>query len=462
MTIDELKQFVKLTLKEVVPFDKRVDISGALKAKYNDEMQAYTFGVEFEFRPIIETLSNRNDIRAVLDRMARDRDLNDGYYKWLDDVRQDAADNWVRRGNSDISRYDDNYGPMDVDTFDRSISEPDSSDFSDDDEYEQAMADYTQKRDDAEWEHRRWERRDKDSYIDEFINHLVRSGDWTSYVPEDEQHVQDMQAKILDAIDFIQSLGEEVQEGDKANSSMWAVGEDGSNVEIRSRHMNQTDEDFDKISQVGDWVRDQHTSGKTGMHIHIGLPRDFDAFDLLAMTTLVDEDAIKGEIYSDRDLGQYAKLRRSISNMIVNKIRDYMIRQPNAAETVPASFVLTNDQMMSILKGFDRNHGTNIAAFDEHKTIEFRYLGSDIAHRAVKWIKYFLLMPRIAKSRNKITLKNIYNEKVIATRLPQKIQFSYIKNTDKQPKIPMPTEPADVIKQKSVDSVLNKLKKLKV
>ena len=463
MTIDELKQFVKQTLDEAVPFDKSADIQRALKSKYGVEMQEYTFGVEFEFSPIVEELS-RHHIEDLVRRMAEHGELPEAYTDWLADNRKNAVNNWISRGNNDISRYDDSYGPMDLDTFDDNINEPDSKDFSDDEEFEQALAEYKEKRDDVFSEHRRWENRDMNGYIDEFVSDLARSGEWRNHVPEDEQNIVDMDGKIQDALDFIRSLGEHVEAEDVADSTTWAVGEDGLNVEIRSRHMNQSESDFKKISQVGDWVSNQRTSGKTGMHIHVGLPSNFDVFDLLAMTTLVDEDAIKGVISSDRDLGQYAKLRRSISNMIVNKIRDYMKMRPDARESVPASFVLTNEQMMSILQGFDRNHGTNIVAFSEHKTIEFRYLGSDLADKAVKWIEYFLLLPRIAKSRNKITLNNIYDENVIATRLPGKIRFSYSAYRNKRLRMPMPTEPADVIKQKASEpvSAVDKLKKSKL
>jgi len=464
MTVDELKKFIKQTLDEAVPFDKSADIQRALKSKYGVEMQEYTFGVEFEFSPIVEDL-HRHNIEDLLNGLYDNSgSLPEAYTDWLDDKRKDAVKDWLRRGSPDVSKYIDDYGPMDPDTFETNINEPDSKDFSDDEEFEQALAEYKEKRDDVFSEHRRWENRDMNGYIDEFVSDLARSGEWRDHVPEDEQNIVDMDGKIQEALDFITSLGETAENGDSADSTTWAVGEDGPNVEIRSRYMTQSENDFKKISQVGDWVSDQRTSGKTGMHIHVGLPSNFDVFDLLAMTTLVDEDAIKGAISSDRDLGQYAKLRRSISNMIVNKIRDYMKKQPDARESVPGSFVLTNEQMMSILKGFDRNHGTNIAAFSEHNTIEFRYLGSDLADKAVKWIEYFLLLPRIAKSRNKITLNNIYDEKVIATRLPGKIRLSYSANTANQSRMSMPTEPADVIKQKASEpvSAVDKLKKSKL
>ncbi len=217
--------------------------------------------------------------------------------------------------------------------------------------------------------------------------------------------------------------GIEVVKDDKPDKDTWAVGEDGPNVEIRSRHMRQTGNDFNIISKVGNWVSDQATHGKTGMHVHIGVPSDFDMFDVLAMSTLVDEKAIKSAVAMDRDFNSFAKLRRSLSNAIYNRIHEYMRRQ---SENVPKSFTLTNAQMKEVLAHFDRNHGTNIAAFSEHKTIEFRYLGSDMADQVLKWISYFLLLPRIAKSRNQIKLDTIYNEQIVATRLPGKIKFDNV------------------------------------
>jgi hypothetical protein len=243
-------------------------------------------------------------------------------------------------------------------------------------------------------------------------------------------------------------LLKDLKKDDKPDKDTWAVGEDGPNVEIRSRHMRQTGNDFNIISKVGNWVSDQATHGKTGMHVHIGVPSDFDMFDVLAMSTLVDENAIKSAVAMDRDFNSFAKLRRSLSNAIYNRIHEYMRRQ---SENVPKSFTLTNAQMKEVLAHFDRNHGTNIAAFSEHKTIEFRYLGSDMADQVLKWISYFLLLPRIAKSRNQVKLDTIYNEQIVATRMPGKIKFDLFTTDDPRTSVPMPKEPADVIKQKAFE-----------
>lgn len=458
MNITELKQLIKETLLEAVPFEKSVDIEHELRKKY-EELADYTFGVEFEFEPVVETeyLSRDNIIKKLSDKFASSNDggLSRDYYDWVTDQRNSAAASWkTRYGTIDtIKYYDDSYGPMSVDTFEENIPEPVESDYSTEEEYNIAYEEYQEKKDEVENEHSYWERRNIDDYIDEFISMLVRANTWTDYLDEEEYQIKDMEGSIDNAYEFIDSLGEDVRKDDKPDSTTWAVGEDGPNVEIRSRHMSQTGHDFDIISKVGNWVSDQATGGKTGMHIHIGVPRDFDMFDLLAMSTLVDEDAIKAEVSLDRDFNSYAKFRRSLTNGIFNRIYDYM-RRTKDVEKLPKTFVLTNAQVKELMAHFDRNHGTNIQAFSEHRTIEFRYLGSDIAHKVLKWINYFLLLPRVAKSRNQIKLNSIYGETLVATRLPGKIQFTYLASKALEPKrekIPMPKEPADVIKQKAFE-----------
>ena len=455
MTVSELKSLIKEVLLEAVPFEKSTDIEYGLKAKY-DELEDYTFGVEFEFEPVVEEqdLSVDQIIEKLSDMLGSsyryDNGLTDAYNLWLEDKRKDAAKSWSRRyGTIDnIDRYDEEYGPMSLDTFDSNIPEPVESDYATEEEYNEAYEKYDEVRNEVDSEYTRWERRHLNDYIDEYLRHLARSGEWTDFIPDSEMTVIDMQGGINSAYNFLERLGEDVKKDDKPDKNTWAVGEDGPNVEIRSRHMRQTGNDFDIISKVGDWVSDQRTHGKTGMHVHIGVPSDFDMFDVLAMSTLVDENAIKSEVAMDRDFNSFAKLRRSLSNSIYNRIHEYMRRQ---SENVPKSFILTNAQMKEILAGFDRNHGTNIAAFSEHKTIEFRYLGSDMAYKVLRWISYFLLLPRIAKSRNQIKLDTIYNEQIVATRMPGKIKFDLFKTDEPRTSVPMPKEPADVIKQKAFE-----------
>ena len=382
MTVTELKTLIKEVLLEAVPFEKATDIEYGLKAKY-DELEDYTFGVEFEFEPVVEQqdLSTDQIIEKLSELMGSsysyDNGLNDAYNSWVEEQRNEAARRWNRYGTIDnIDRYDEEYGPMSVDTFDSSVPEPVETDYATEEEYNEAYKKYDEIRNEVDSEYTRWERRNQGDYVDEYLRLLARSGDWTDFVSDSEMNVTDMEGGIESAYNLLDSLGEDVRKDDKPDKDTWAVGEDGPNVEIRSRHMRQTGNDFNIISKVGNWVSDQATHGKTGMHVHIGVPSDFDMFDVLAMSTLVDEKAIKSAVAMDRDFNSFAKLRRSLSNAIYNRIHEYMRRK---SENVPKSFTLTNAQMKEVLSHFDRNHGTNIAAFNEHKTIEFRYLGSDMA-----------------------------------------------------------------------------------
>jgi hypothetical protein len=460
MTIKELKSLIKEILMEAVPFDKAADIRQGLKTKHGkyDELEDYTFGVEFEFKPVTEELSNDQieDKLSNLYGSSDDYGLSDAYDEWLDQQREYLVGRWAKYSDGTPESVDDfdlSYGPISDDDYQEHISEPQEVNYKTEEEYNDAYDKWSDKLNDVGYEYKRWDRNERHSYIDEYIRLLVRSGSWRDLIPEDEQGTVDIESGISNAIDLIETLGEPVRKDDKSDSTTWAVGEDGPNVEIRSRHMKQTADDFRLISTVGNWVSDQSTSGTTGMHVHIGLPRDFDMFDLLAMTTLVDEKAVKQLTSIDRDFASYAKLRKSISNLILSRVREYILNQSND-KLVPKSFTLTNAQMKEVLSNFDRNHGTNIASFSEHKTIEFRYLESGMAYNVLKWIEYFLLLPRIAKSRNKVTLDSIYGETLVATRMPDKIKFTYFVSRTLEPKrekVPMPTEPADVIKSKAYE-----------
>ena len=134
---------------EAVPFEKATDIEHGLKAKY-DELEDYTFGVEFEFEPVVEEqdLSTDQIIEKLSNLMVSsyryDNGLNDAYNSWVEEKRNEAAKRWNRYGTIDnIDRYDDDYGPMSVDTFDSSVPEPERNDFDSDDEYNEACLLYT-------------------------------------------------------------------------------------------------------------------------------------------------------------------------------------------------------------------------------------------------------------------------------------------------------------------------------
>ena len=74
MTVKELKALIKETLLEAVPFDKATDIEHELRKKY-DELEGYTFGVEFEFEPVSESEPlSRDNIASKLGEKFNSRD----------------------------------------------------------------------------------------------------------------------------------------------------------------------------------------------------------------------------------------------------------------------------------------------------------------------------------------------------------------------------------------------------
>jgi len=464
MTKVELKKLIG-ELLEAVPFEKQADIYHALKNKYS-ELEDYTFGVEFEFEPVVEELLSKDDIKTKLINLygsSDDNGLSRDYDSWVDEQRENALTRWARRTNgepSSLDDYDEEYGPMTEDDYTKHIPEPERSSFDSDEEYEEKHTEWEEKRDEVDYDFRRWDSRNRYDYQEEFIDFIVRAGTYDNYLSDSELKLIDIEGSINNAIDFIERLGENVRHDDEPDSTTWSVSEDGPNIEIRSRHMRQSGQDFSLIQKVGNWVSDQSTGGNTGMHVHIGLPKDFDAFDLLAITTLVDEKAVQTALPYDRNFASYAKLRRSISNLLISKIRDKM--RDERRDMIPKYFTLANPEVLEIIKGFDRNHGTNIASFSKHKTIEFRYLNTDIAHKINEWVDYFLLLPRIAKSRNKFILESIYGEKLVATRLPGKIKFTFFPTKrDAREKVPMPTYPADMVKQQAADDWIKDLKRKK-
>ena len=195
MTVNELKALIKEILLEAVPFDKATDIEHELRKKY-DELEGYTFGVEFEFEPVIETeYLSRDDIAKKLSDkfgMLGGESLSRDYYDWITDQRNSAAASWSRRyGTLDtINNYDDSYGPMSVDTFEESIKEPQIDDYSTEEEYNDAYNEYEEKKDEVESDYSYWERRNNvDDYIDEFIRMLIRANTWTDYIDEEEFQV---------------------------------------------------------------------------------------------------------------------------------------------------------------------------------------------------------------------------------------------------------------------------------
>jgi len=382
-------------LNEEIPFDKSHQVKAGLEKKYGTgELSAYTFGIELEFEPTGESV-DEDKIRMELQNNSK---VHDNYADWLMDRRTRSSNRRMRS----VDDWDDSYGPIDVDTFDSLESEPQESDYEDVEVYEKAHDDWKDKRREVEVEYNRFERQNFDDYFDDYIQELINGGEWENYVNIENVVERNEEGEIADTISYISNeMGEKVQYGDSTVDT-WGVGPDGGNIEIRSKHLNQ--DEFNLVKEISNYVKGKKVGGGTSAHVHIGLPTDFDAFDLLAITTLVDERAIKQTVGPQRQLASWAKLRTDLNNKIV----DALIKTPQNQSTNEKSFILTNEQLFKLLSSLGRYWGTNVAAMSKGGTIEFRYLSSEVTKNPdtfIKWIQYYLLLPKVAKSRNSVILK---------------------------------------------------------
>lgn len=421
--------YKELTSEAEVPFAAADTIQKGLRSKYgNDELDAYTFGIELEYKPNSDD-DGEYDWHEINHDMYDNQSVRDEYDEHVTDERKRLNRNW--RGNLD--NWDDTYGPIDPDAFTEYFPEPNSENYANDEEYETEYNKWKDQLNNIDREYNRW----KNYYYYDKLVDFISLLDPFDYLEMDNYatHGFDIDSAIETVTDYIsKNMQQAVVKDNNANKTRWAVGPDGDNIEIRSKHLNQNE--FHLVTAICEYVEEHNTSGKTSAHIHIGLPKDFDEFDLLAMTTLVDEKAIKSTVGPERALNSFAKLRNSLHTAILNGINS------RKGEKIDGAYFISNKNIDLSLNYIDRNHGTNICAMWEHGTIEFRYLDSRITRRSplfINWIKYFLLLPKIAKSRNRIVIKG-NDVNLIAVRESGGIRFY----TDK--KAPTSNLPAADIK----------------
>lgn len=399
--------YKELTSEAEIPFAAADTIQKGLRAKYGtDELDEYTFGIELEFTPASDD-DPKYDWERINSDMYDNQSVRGEYDEHVTDERNRLNRNW--RGN--VDNWDDGYGPVDADTFKKYNPEPNSEDYTNEEDYETAYNTWKSQLKTVEREYNYWKNYEYYDKLEDFITGL----DPFNYLDIDDYSIYgtfNIDTAIEDAMEYISmNMKQRVVKGANANGMQWAVGPDDKVIEIRSKHLKQNE--FHLVAMICDYVEKHNTSGRTSAHVHIGLPNDFDEFDLLAMTTLVDEKAIKSTVGPERALDSFAKLRNSLHAAILNGISS------RKGEKIDGAYFISNKNIDLSLNYIDRNHGTNINAMREHGTIEFRYLDSRIASRSplfINWIKYFLLLPKIAKSKNKIVIKG-NDSNLIAVRV---------------------------------------------
>jgi hypothetical protein len=361
------------------------------------KFEAGTFGLELEFRVESEEGDrhySEEQLEAIKDELA------DMLYSviWGKDARESQlATDWQRFMEDKNPEYES----IDDWEYDNDEPEkPDEDDYEDDDMH---AADEKYKADVELWEdeHEEWkEKRDvAEAEIDkfdheelqkEFIKEIMDGENWDDYEVEsgNDYYMSSFEDKADEYKDVLEDLGwaAEIEEED---TGAWNIHRDGDGIcELTSPIM--TLKDIGALTQLFRHVQDETTDGQTSCHIHVGMPKDTDGFDLVAMTTLADEAHLTRDL-PGRDFQSFAKFNSDLQYVIGNKLKegDY-----------------SKEEFMAAIKNRERT-GTNISAFNAHGTVEFRYLSSDVVDdpdMVLGWVNYFLTLPRIARGRKQIKI----------------------------------------------------------
>jgi hypothetical protein len=427
-------------VNEVVPFAKAPDVEAGMLKKHGPE-QTYgpgTFGVEIELTPenmgpddgtLTDAIANADayTLLRYIERFGDKQSFQWDYDEWLKETREN--DNRRSYGNM----WNDAHGPIDVDTWLENNPEPDESDFEDAEAYEDAMSKWSDSKSDIEWEYRNWDRNGSNNYKEEYVNELQNREEITRYV-HDTQHlyneISDGDSNDNNSISirteitrWLKNDQQRVSNSGQASKTEWGVGEDGDNVEIRTPHLEK--KDFNLMERFMNMIayNGYQTSGNTSAHVHIGLPADFDYFDLLAMITLVDESAIKVDAGPKRNFEQWAALRNAFYEQIIKfLIKKSPVPPGRNIPIIGKSMDLNEDQfqkLINVLSG--KFMGTNIGSFFERGTVEFRYLSSQIIEqpkRFLQWVNYFMILPAVAQKRNRVVYKSDGGWTMVAYRKP--------------------------------------------
>jgi len=411
-------------LQERIPFTKAADIEKSMVAKHG-AAETYgpgTFGVEFEAEVPVASIdemddmisnADADDIAHIIERYGDPRRFKDDYLDWLTDTR--AQDNRYGR------RWDDSHGPIDVDSWLDNNPEPDRRDYEDESDYDKDHATWAETKDGIEDEYLWWERHDQDGYVGEFVQYLIRTfnGGVYRYIEASDlfgllypgtSNGTEQQSELITTVrEWLVGQGEKVSDDEQGHKDEWGVGTDGDNIEIRTKHMRN--EDVDTLVELMNWMRRNHfiVSGGTSAHVHVGLPADFDYFDLLVTVTLVDEDTVKTDAGPDREFRNWARLRDQIIPHIFLQVKRW---SKDGGDTV----TLSEKEMGDFLRqSFQKFQGTNISSFFHRKTVEFRYFSSKMIANPplfIQWIKYFMLLPAVAKKRSRATFIHPDNAKM--------------------------------------------------
>lgn len=428
-----------------IPFKKSDEIYNKMSDMYSD-LKLGTFGVELEFRPSNSYGEVLYDEDRILSDLSADYSVRREYEDWIEENRYKIYKKW----NGYTDSWDDEFGPLDLDSWTSQNSEPEKNNYENEEDYEREYEEWKIEYEDIEREYDKWVDRHYEEKMDDFVQDLYDSGRWTEFFVEDQYILSpDIDSVILNVSEYLSDeLNQQVNS--YADENNWGVFEDESGVvEIASRHLKFNDEDLNILKQVSDYVSDEITSGNTSAHVHVGLNENFDGFDAIIMGSLVDETEVQKYVGSDRDLERYSKLRVDLYDdflrIVLRKLlyNSYIKNEskitneedkndlnrilgviiPGIDNLMYANDILSKygikiynkiikmpiKELETLIGKVPRYKGTNISSFMRHGTIEFRYFSSKISSdfdTFKKWINYFMILPHISMKKNTITIES--------------------------------------------------------
>lgn len=209
----------------------------------------------------------------------------------------------------------------------------------------------------------------------------------------------------------------------------WNIFEDESGViEISSDIL--TISDFPLVRKFLNLVRntagDDSLTNDTGAHVHVGTPAQTDAFDLVAIVWMLDEETILQYAgREDEDIESYANRKNDFFNNLYRQMFEKINRN---------SVIMTNNEFWQHLStNFNRYYGVNaIQAFRKQRTVELRFLSSQIIQepeRFLKFIQYFMALPQLAQKKKELRIRTDSYEYRIIRQLGNKVQIVKDMNT---------------------------------
>lgn len=388
-----------------------------------------TFGVEIEFKTelVIDTESLKNDIVEMVKEALQERNRLDRYSNYRPESvgLKALVDKFTEWEPEYYDEHFDGRYPEDPDDWEYENEQPEEPDREDYDNEEEYKSDWDLwKEEFDEWEEEKaivtkvWNKYEEndgyDGIIEAFAKKIVEDEDYHDYGIYPEEYGSggyDPEDKIQEYIDFLEDdLGVNTTsdlEGFENDFSSWYVHEDGTGiVEISSPIL--TSKDIPTLKALFNRMQYEETDGGTSCHVHIGMPENTDGFDLVAMTTLADEDSIRRDA-GDRDYSSFAKFNEDIHRTLYSSLEDGVYEKEDFLAKVKSACG-------------DRNKGTNISAFFDQGTVEFRYLSSEVIDTpdlVFQWVNYFLTLPHIAQGRKQLRIHVEYwATELVLTRLP--------------------------------------------